>query len=153
MKIKNDFIAKALGKMGVKVNAELVIDDSNGTSLTFPDIAEVSELAIGVATTAPDGTYVIADGDNTITIVVINGLIESKDVVEPAPAAEASTELEAETQQLLSTLVEAHVSQNAKIEALEQTIKDLKVSLKHEDGKAPAAAADKSKQPSFKIVG
>lgn len=151
MKIKNEFIAMALGKLGVKVNAELVIDDANGKTVTFPEITEVSELAVGVATDAEDGTYVFVDGDNTITVVVLGGVIDSLEIVEKEIEEEVSTDIEAETQQLLSTLVEGFVSQNLKIVALEQTIVDLKKSLKHEDGKASAAAANTNKQ-NFKLV-
>lgn len=152
MKIKNPILASMLSKLGVQVKAELIIDDSNGTSLTFPDISEVSEIAQGVAIMADDATYVIADGDNTITIDVLAGAVTAVVVAEPE-AAEATAELDVEVQTVLETLVEASVKSNALIVALQTELKDLKVSLKHEDGKAPAAAADKTKQPSFKIVG
>lgn len=150
MKIKNKVLAAMLSKMGVEVKAELVIDDANGTTLTFPDISDINELAIGVATDAADGTYVIADGDNSITIVVLSGLIESIEVVEPS--VDAEVEPDAEVLAVLEAVVAANVEQKSQIVALQNELKALKVSLKHEDGKAPAAAAGKA-QPKFKVVG
>ena len=154
MKIKNPILASMLTKLGVEVKAELIIDDSNGTSLTFPDISDVSEIAEGVAVSNADGMYTIADGDNTITIEVLNGTIASVVIVEPTDdSAEATAEvLDAEVQAVLETLVEANVSQKALIVALQKEMKDLKVSLKHSDEKAPAAAADKNK-PTFRLIG
>jgi hypothetical protein len=149
MKIKNEFIAMALRKMGAKVNAELVIDDSNGVAVTFPDITEASELAVGVSVSAEDGTYIFADGDDTLTVVVLSGIIETFERV--AKETESEETIDAETEQLLNTLVEGFVSQKMKIEALQSELKDLKVSLKHEDGKAITPNAKTHKQ-NFKLI-
>ena len=56
MKVKNTFLASLLTTLGQKVKAELVVDDVNGTSHTFPDITEISEIAEGVSISSPDGT-------------------------------------------------------------------------------------------------
>lgn len=150
MKITNKVLATMLTRLGYAVKAELVIDDANGTTLTFPDISDINELAVGVATDAPDGTYVIADGDNSITIVVLSGIIESIEIVEPT--VDAAVEPDAEVLAVLEAVIDANVEQKTQIVALQNELKALKVSLKHDDGKAPAAAAGKA-QPSFKIVG
>jgi len=41
MIIKTKFLAELMTKLGHKIKAELVIDDSNGVSLTFPDISDI----------------------------------------------------------------------------------------------------------------
>ena len=86
MKIKNVFLASLLSKMGVEAKAELVIDDSNGVTLTFPDISDIAEIAEGVAVDAPDGTYVIANGEDVWTLVVLAGAIVSATMEMPASA-------------------------------------------------------------------
>lgn len=138
-----------LSKLGVEVKAELIIDDSNGTSLTFPEISDVSEIAVGVAVSAPDGTYVITNDADVITIVVAGGVITTMDVENPD--VEASTELNPEVEAVLEALVTENVTNKAEITALKADLAALKVSLKHDDGKAPAAAADKQKL-NFKVV-
>lgn len=157
MKIKNPILAKMLASLGHKVTAELIIDDSNGTSLTFPEISDVTEIAIDVAVDAPDGTYVIADGERTITMVVVSGVVTSVDIADPS--IEADNEIDAEVQAVLEAVVEANVqakaenAANAKsIVALQNELKDLKVSLKHE-GKEVPAPASQGKQPQFKVIG
>jgi hypothetical protein len=154
MKIKNQFIASLLIDMGVKgVNASLTIDDSTGTPLTFPDISEISEIAVGTATDAPDGTYTIAVGDASITIVVIAGLVD--EIVTPAGEDDV-VEVDAELQAVLTAVVANYTALNAKFVALEADHNALKVSLKH-DGDAAGAAAKAAKDAGiagqFKIVG
>lgn len=154
MKIKNVFLASLLSKMGVEAKAELVIDDSNGVTLTFPDISDIAEIAEGVAIDAPDGTYVIAHGEEAMTIVVLGGVVSSATMEAPA-AAEASvaTELEAETQAVLEAITEQVVALKASNVKLVAELKDLKASLKH-DVEVPAAAASANKNvPTFKVVG
>lgn len=138
-----------LSKLGVEVKAELIIDDSNGTSLTFPEISDVSEIAVGVAVSAPDGTYVITNDTDVITIVVAGGVITTMDV--ETPDVEASTELNPEVEAVLEALVTENVAVKAEVTALKADLAALKVSLKHDDDKAPAAAADKQKL-NFKVV-
>jgi phage tail protein X len=151
MTIKNLILAAMLGKLGVTVTAELKVDDVNGVSITFPDISDVAEIAEGVAVAAPDGTYVVADGDNTITMVVLGGLVTAYELTTPAPV-DAVVEPSEEVLAVLEAVVEANVKANASIVALQTELKALKVSLKHEGPQAPAAAAGKTK-PQFKIVG
>lgn len=154
MKIKNQFIASLLIDMGVKgVNASLTIDDSTGTPLTFPDISEISEIAVGTATDAPDGTYTIAAGDASITIVVLAGLVD--EIVEPAGAADA-IEIDADLQAVLTAVVANYTALNTKFIALEADHNSLKASLKHEGdaaGAAAQAAKDAGIAGQFKIVG
>lgn len=151
MKIKNPILAAMLTTLGVKVKAELIVDDSNGTTLTFPEITEISELAAGIAVDAPDGTYVIANEDATITIVVIAGVIDSIDVVSTDPAEEPQ-ELDGEVLAVLEAVVASGVESKKLIVALQKELKDLKTSLKHDDGKAGAAAAQPEKFK-FKVIG
>lgn len=137
--------------MGHEVKAELVIDDSNGTSLTFPDISDIAEIAEGVAIDAPDGTYVIANGEETITIVVASGAVTSFSTEAIVAATGPATELGAEVEAVLEAVVEAHKELKAKFVALEADHKALKVSLKHEEEKPGAAAAQQS-AGKYKII-
>lgn len=153
MKIKNLFLASLLVSMGQKVNASLTVDDSTGTPLTFPDISEISEIAVGTATDAPDGTYTIAVGDASITIVVLAGLVD--EIVEPA-GADDSIEIDADLQAVLTAVVANYTALNTKFIALEADHNSLKVSLKHEGdaaGAAAKAAKDAGINEMFKIVG
>lgn len=149
MKIKNPILASMLTKLGVEVKAELVIDDSTGTPLTFPDISDVAEIAVDVAVVAPDGTYVIPDGEATITIEVVGGLVVTFEREEPGSGD--APEVDAEVLEVLGTLVEANTKQHGLIVALQEELKDLKASLKHDDGKG-AAAAQKTDALKFKII-
>ena len=152
-KIKNKFLASLLTKMGVEVKAELVLDDSNGVTLTFPDISDIAEIAEGVAIDAPDGTYVIANGEESMTIVVLGGVVASVTMEAPAAAEAVATELEAETQAVLEAITEQVVALKASNVKLVAELKDLKTSLKH-DVEVPAAAASANKNvPTFKVVG
>ena len=153
MKIKNVFLASLLSKMGVEAKAELVLDDSNGVTLTFPDISDIAEIAEGVAIDAPDGTYVIANGEESMTIVVLGGVVASVTMEAPASAEAVATELEAETQAVLEAITEQVVALKASNVKLVAELKDLKTSLKH-DVEVPAAAASANKNvPTFKVVG
>ena len=152
-KIKNKFLASLLTKMGVEVKAELVIDDSNGVTLTFPDISDIAEIAEGVAIDAPDGTYVIANGEESMTIVVLGGVVASVTMEAPAAAEAVATELEAATQAVLEAITEQVVALKASNVKLVAELKDLKTSLKH-DVEVPAVAASANKNvPTFKVVG
>ena len=144
MKIKNKFLASLLASLGQEVKAELVIDDSNGTSLTFPDISDIAEIAEGVAIDAPDGTYVIANDTETITIVVVGGVVTSHTTEAVVAATEPATELGAEVEAVLEAVVAELTTFKAKFVALEADHKALKVSLKHEVEKPGAAAAQQS---------
>jgi len=152
-KVKNKFLASLLNTLGVEVKAELVIDDSNGTSLTFPDISDVAEIAEGVAVDAPDNTYVIANETETITIVVAGGVITSY-TTEPVVAATepAATELGAEVEAVLEAVVASLSEYKAKFTALEKDHKALKASLKHETEPAGAAAAQTDVKSKYNIV-
>lgn len=153
MKIKNVFLASLLSKMGVEAKAELVIDDSNGVTLTFPDISDIAEIAEGVAVDAPDGTYVVANGEDTWTLVVLAGAVVSATMEAPAEAEAEVAELEAETQAVLKAITDEVVALKASNIKLVAELKDLKASLKH-DVETPAAAASANKNvPTFKVVG
>lgn len=152
MKIKNKFLASLLASLGQEVKAELVIDDSNGTSLTFPDISDIAEIAEGVAIDAPDGTYVIANGTETITIVVMGGVVTSYTTEAVVAATEAATELGAEVEAVLEAVVAKFTDLEAKYVALERDHKALKVSLKHEEEKPGAAAASTAPATKYKIL-
>lgn len=139
MKVKNTFLASLLTTLGQKVKAELVVDDVNGTSHTFPDITEISEIAEGVSISSPDGTYVIADGEDSYTIVVLAGVVTSIVKDEPAEVVEAS--LDAEVAEVLTAIVEASkkqketiIAQAATIATLQADLKDFKASFKHDKG-------------------
>ena len=151
MKIKNVFLASLLTKLGHEVKAELVIDDSNGVSLTFPDISDIAEIAVGVAVDAPDGTYVIADGDVSKTVVVMAGVVTEYTTEDAAAAAAEVPELGAEVEAVLTAVVEAHNELKAKFVAMETNYNALKASLKHDDGNAGAAAAS-TQTGKYKIV-
>ena len=69
MKIENIFLASLLTKLRHKAKAELKIDDSNGTSLTFPGIDEIAEIAEGVSTDAPD---VKSATDSDIAVICVD---------------------------------------------------------------------------------
>ena len=153
MKIKNVFLASLLSKMGVEAKAELVIDDSNGVNLTFPDISDFAEIAEGVAIDAPDGTYVIANGEESMTIVVLGGVVASVTMEAPAAAEAVATELEAETQAVLEAITEQVVALKASNVKLVAELKDLKTSLKHDVEPPAAAASAKKNVPTFKVVG
>ena len=153
MKIKNTFLASLLTKIGHEVKAELVVDDANGTSLTFPDISDISEIAQGVAIDAPDGTYTIANGDASMIVVVMGGVVES--VSDGSTTVEeVAAELGVEVQEVLAAITDEVVALKANNVKLVAELKDLKASLKHdtvEGVKAPAA--DKKNVPSFKVIG
>jgi hypothetical protein len=149
MKIKNVFLASLLTKLGQEVKAELVIDDSNGVSLTFPDISDIAEIAEGVATDAPDGTYVVADGEGSMTLVVMAGVVSA--ITKDEPVAEVP-ELGAEVEATLEAIVEAHVALNAQFVALQNDHNELKASLKHDVEKPKAAAASTEPKDKYKIV-
>ena len=153
MKIKNVFLASLLSKMGVEAKAELVIDDSNGVTLTFPDISDIAEIAEGVAVDAPDGTYVIANGEDVWTLVVLAGAVVSATMEAPTVAEAVATEVEAETQAVLEAITEQVVALKASNVNLVAELKDLKTSLKHDVEKPAAAASANKNVPQFKVIG
>ena len=153
MRIKNTFLASLLTKIGHEVKAELVIDDASGTTLTFPDISDISEIAEGVATDAADGTYTIANGEEVMTVVVLAGVVASV-ATEAVAAAAVGGELDSEVAAVLEAISDEVVALKAHNVKLVAELKDLKASLKHDtdEGKKPAAA-DKKNVPSFKVIG
>lgn len=152
MKIKNVFLASLLSKMGVEAKAELVIDDSNGVTLTFPEISDHAEIIEGVAIDAPDGTYVIAHNDGAMTLVVMGGVVMSATMEATAVAEVAATELEADTQAALTAIVEEVVALKGSYANVVAELKDLKASLKH-DVEKPTAAVAKTNVSQFKVIG
>jgi len=153
MVIKTKFLAEMLSRLGVTAKAELVIDDSNGVTLTFPDISDIAEIAEGVAVDAPDGTYVIANGEDVWTLVVLAGAIVSATMEMPASAEAVATEVEAETQAVLEVLTEQVVALKASNVKLVAEMADLKKSLKH-DVEAPVVTPTANKNvPHFKLIG
>lgn len=151
MKIKNVFLASLLTSLGHEVKAELIIDDSNGTSLTFPDISDIAEIAVGVAVDAPDGTYVIANDTDTITIVVMGGVVTSY-TTEPVVAKVEATEIDAEVAATLAVVVEQVVALKAALAKSDANFTALKTSLKHEVEGTGAAAASTDPATKYKIV-
>ena len=153
MKIKNTFLASLLTKIGHEVKAELVIDDASGTTLTFPDISDISEIAEGVAIDAADGTYTIANGEEVMTVVVVAGVVTSVAIETPAAVAAVEGELGAEVQEVLAAITDEVVALKAHNVKLVAELKDLKASLKHDtdEGNKPAAA-DKKNVPTFKVI-
>ena len=151
MRIKNTFLASLLTKIGHEVKAELVIDDASGTTLTFPDISEISEIAEGVAIDAADGTYTIANGEEVMTVVVVAGVVTSVAIETPEAVA---AELGAEVQEVLAAITDEVVALKAHNVKLVAELKDLKASLKHDtgEGKKAPAAADKKNIPTFKVI-
>lgn len=157
MKIKNTFLASLLTKIGHEVKAELVIDDASGTTLTFPDISDISEIAEGVAIDAADGTYAIANGEEVMTVVVVAGVVTSVAIETPAAVAAVAAvegELGAEVQEVLAAITDEVVALKAHNVKLVAELKDLKASLKHDtdEGKKVPAAADKKNVPTFKVI-
>ena len=157
MKIKNKFLASLLTKIGHEVKAELVVDDANGKSLTFPDISEISEIAEGVAISAPDGTYTIADGDIALIVVVMGGLVTSVTTDEPAAepvAAEpvATEEINAELAETLTAIVDEIVAVKALNASVTAELKSLKASLKHDTSEGKKPAETNQNKSKFKIV-
>lgn len=151
MKIKNIFLASLMAKMGHEVKAELVIDDANGVALTFPDISEISEIAEGVAVSAPDGTYTIADGDAALIVVVMGGLVTSVTAEEPAPAPVAEEgEIGTEVAAVLTAITEEVVALKASNLKYVAELKDLKISLKHDTSEGKKPEAEKTNK--FKII-
>ena len=153
MRIKNTFLASLLTKIGHEVKAELVIDDASGTTLTFPDISDISEIAEGVAIDAADGTYTIANGEEVMTVVVVAGVVTSVATETPEAVAAVGGELDTEVAAVLEAISDEVVALKAHNVKLVAELKDLKASLKHdtEEGKKPAAA-DKKNVPTFKVI-
>ena len=153
MKIKNTFLASLLTKIGHEVKAELVIDDASGTTLTFPDISDISEIAEGVAIDAADGTYTIANDEEVMTVVVTAGVVTSVTVETPEAVAAVGGELDTEVAAVLEAISDEVVALKASNVKLVAELKDLKASLKHDtdEGKKPAAA-DKKNVPTFKVI-
>ena len=153
MRIKNTFLASLLTKIGHEVKAELVIDDASGTTLTFPDISEMSEIAEGVAIDAADGTYTIANGEDVMTVVVVAGVVTSVATETPEAVAAVGGELDTEVAAVLEAISDEVVALKAHNVKLVAELKDLKASLKHDtdEGKKPAAA-DKKNVPTFKVI-
>ena len=151
MKIKNTFLASLLTKIGHEVKAELVIDDASGTTLTFPDISDISEIAEGVAIDAADGTYTIANGEEVMTVVVVAGVVTSVAIETPEAVA---AELDSEVAAVLEAISDEVVALKAHNVKLVAELKDLKASLKHDtdEGKKVPAAADKKNVPTFKVI-
>ena len=154
MKIKNTFLASLLTKIGHEVKAELVIDDASGTTLTFPDISDISEIAEGVAIDAADGTYTIANGEDVMTVVVVAGVVTSVAMETPEAVAAVGGELDSEVAAVLEAISDEVVALKAHNVNLVAELKDLKASLKHDtdEGKKAPAAADKKNVPTFKVI-
>ena len=154
MKIKNTFLASLLTKIGHEVKAELVIDDASGTTLTFPDISDISEIAEGVAIDAADGTYTIANGEEVMTVVVVAGVVTSVAIETPAAVAAVEGELDTEVAAVLEAISDEVVALKAHNVKLVAELKDLNASLKHDtdEGNNVPAAADKKNVPTFKVI-
>ena len=154
MRIKNTFLASLLTKIGHEVKAELVIDDASGTTLTFPDISDISEIAEGVAIDAADGTYTIANGEEVMTVVVVAGVVTAVATETPAPVAAVGGELDSEVAAVLEAISDEVVALKAHNVKLVAELKDLKASLKHDtdEGKKAPAEENKKNVPTFKVI-
>lgn len=151
-KIKNPILAKLLTKVGVEVTAELVIDDSNGVTLTFPDISDIAEIVEGVAVDAVDGTYVIANGEESLTVVVLAGVVTSVTSEAPAPVATTDPLDAAEVLQVLEAVTDEVVAVKQAFASVTAELKTLKASLKHDTEELGAAAASTDAKDKYKIV-
>mgnify|MGYP007105296698 FL=1 len=125
MRIKNTFLASLLTKIGHEVKAELVIDDASGTTLTFPDISDISEIAEGVAIDAADGTYTIANGEEVMTVVVVAGVVTSVAIETPEAVAAVEGELDTEVAAVLEAISDEVVALKAHNVKLVAELKDL----------------------------
>jgi hypothetical protein len=130
-----DRLAKMkLGGADRKATAILEIDDANGETLIFPEIGDVSEIAMDVTVTATDGAHVVAVDGKTFTIDIMAGKVVS--VIEEMPAGPGA-EMNAETAEFIGAVAEAlgeheefKTSATALIEAQAQTIATMQEDFK-----------------------
>lgn len=138
-KQKTNFLAKILAdwKGSPAEFTALTVDDVNGISLNFPDIAEMSDLAVGTVVEIEDGTYTIKDGDSeaSVTIIVADGVV-----------AEIVNESDDEPlQAVLEEITAQFKTMKADFVALQKDHNDLKKSLKHDTKEPTAGTTNKSK--------
>lgn len=138
-KTKTNFLAKILAdwKGSPPEFTALTVDDVNGISLNFPDIAEMSDLAVGTVVEVEDGTYTIKDGDSeaSVTIIVADGVV-----------AEIVNESDDEPlQAVLEEITAQFKTMKADFIALQKDHNDLKKSLKHDTKEPKADSTNKSK--------
>lgn len=150
-----DRLAKLKGKAKPKATAKLEIDDANGETVVFPEIGDVSEIAEGTAVTATDGDHVFTADGKTYTVTVAAGVVTA--IVEdvPVPAADGMNE---DTMAFVEAVAEAmeanetfRAEANAKITALEETLKTLKATMSHPAPKEGEGTDDAPK--GLKIAG
>lgn len=138
-KTKTNFLAKILAdwKGSPPEFTALTVDDVNGISLNFPDIAEMSDLAVGTVVEIEDGTYTIKDGDSeaSVTIIVADGAVT--EIVNESD--------EEPLQAVLEEITAQFKTMKADFVALQKDHNDLKKSLKHETKELKADSTNKSK--------
>ena len=143
-------LAKMIGVSKEKKATMLFeVDDATGAKLTFPDIADLTELAEGVAVTAENGEHVFEADGNTYTIMVDAGKVTKVDVV---PIDGAPDEMSADTLEFVTAVAEQLGEQqsiNAEmkltVSKLEATINSMKSLMSHgkDDVKTGADATGK----------
>jgi ATP-dependent protease ClpP protease subunit len=109
-KVLQGFLAK------FKIKA-LMLSDVNGVEMDFPEITDITELTVGVKTSAPNGEYVMADGS---TVKVDGGIVT--EIVPPASgeidALKAENEaLKAELESIKASKVETEAMASEAVKA------------------------------------
>lgn len=138
----------ALAALGIKptkkpaVTALFEVDSADGTKLTFPDIADITELKAGVTTTAEDGEYAFPADGKTYKVVVKGGIVETVEEVAPEAGDPNMPEGLVEALQAFADEFEAKDTAIAELkteaEAMKATIEGLKALMSH--GKDDTAA-------------
>jgi hypothetical protein len=147
-----DRLAKLKGKAKPKATAKLEIDDANGETVVFPEIGDVSEIAEGTTVTATDGDHVFTADGKTYTVTVADGVVTAivETMPEDAPDAETTEFVEAVALELEANET-FRAEARAEIDALKETIKNLKATMSH---KTPAEGdGDEGKPKGLKIAG
>jgi len=127
--------------MGEKPTAKMLfeINDANGTTLTFPDASDLSEVVEGVATTAADGNYVFEADSKIYSITVLGGVVTTLAIAD-AVASKDVPALNAETVELLQAFASEFESQSNLIANLQGELKSLKSLIGHKDDKTGDSA-------------
>jgi ATP-dependent Clp protease, protease subunit len=111
----------------LKIKA-LMLTDANGNELEFPDIADISELAVGLKAllggAAANGEYTMPDGS---VVVCENGIVT--EINPPAMPDPGMAELTAQNEALkaeLETLKAANISAEAKVQEATKAVLEIK---------------------------
>jgi len=101
---------------------------------------------------AVDGTYVIANGEESLTVVVLAGVVTSVAAEKPKPVATTEPLDSAEVLQVLDAVTDEVVAVKAAFASVTADLKALKASLKHDTEEPGAAAASVEPKDKYKIV-